>query len=155
MTEMKRKWPFPGASPAARSYHSAADRQCFVRASTNPSIVAASTLAVATMYSRRLSGFGIARKRVSRSRCAAAPAGVNPRRPAGELTTEETDRLRRAIRAALRDAIRDGGAHTGRLIPHRELGGACPRCGGALARDTIGGRTTYWCPREQDGLVSP
>jgi formamidopyrimidine-DNA glycosylase len=73
-------------------------------------------------------------------------ARLNPRRPAGELTTEETDRLRRAIRAALRDAIRDGGAHTGRLNPHRARGGVCPRCGTPLERATVGGRTTYWCP---------
>jgi formamidopyrimidine-DNA glycosylase len=73
-------------------------------------------------------------------------ARVNPRRPAGELTTDEADALRRAIRAALRDAIRNGGAHTGRLNPHRVRGGACPRCGTPLERATIGGRTTFWCP---------
>jgi formamidopyrimidine-DNA glycosylase len=73
-------------------------------------------------------------------------ARVSPRRPAGELSTEELDLLRRQVRGALRDAIRDGGAHTGRLIPHRAPGGACPRCGTALERATIGGRTTFWCP---------
>ncbi len=75
-----------------------------------------------------------------------ARAQLNPRQPAGELTVEETDHLRRAIRAALRDAIRDGGAHTGRLNPHRPPGGACPRCGTPLERATVGGRTTFWCP---------
>ena len=33
----------------------------------------------------------------------------------------------------------------------RERGGGCPRCGTPLARDTIGGRTTYWCPACQPG----
>ena len=73
-------------------------------------------------------------------------ARLNPRHPAGELTTEELDLLRRQVRAALREAIRNGGAHTGRLIPHRVPGGACPRCGTTLERATIGGRTTFWCP---------
>jgi formamidopyrimidine-DNA glycosylase len=56
---------------------------------------------------------------------------------------------REAFRAATRRAIRRGGVHTGELIPHRERDGHCPRCGTALRRDTVGGRTTYWCPREQ------
>jgi formamidopyrimidine-DNA glycosylase len=73
-------------------------------------------------------------------------ARLSPRRPAGELSIGELDHLRRAIRAALRSAIARGGAHTGRLIPHRVRGGTCPRCGTPLERATIGGRTTFWCP---------
>jgi formamidopyrimidine-DNA glycosylase len=78
-------------------------------------------------------------------------ARLSPRRAAGELSVEELDRLRRELRAATRDAIRNGGVHTGRFMPARERGGSCPRCGTALARDTVGGRTTYWCPRDQPG----
>ena len=73
----------------------------------------------------------------------------SPRRPTGSLSEAELDLLRRELRAAVRSAIRKGGAHTGDLIPHRERGGHCPRCGAELARATIGGRTTYWCPVEQ------
>jgi formamidopyrimidine-DNA glycosylase len=76
-------------------------------------------------------------------------ARLSPRRPTGSLSEEELDRLRREVRAAVRSAIRRGGAHTGDLNPHRERGGHCPRCGAELARATIGGRTTYWCPVEQ------
>src|SRR5918999_137450 len=68
-------------------------------------------------------------------------ARLSPRRPAGDLSTEELDGLRRAVRAATRDAIRDGGAHTGRIIPFRRPGERCPRCGTAMERATIGGRT--------------
>ena len=78
-------------------------------------------------------------------------ARLSPRREAGSLSVAELDRLRRALRAATRRAVRLGGVHTGELIPHRRRGGACPRCGAALARGTVGGRTTYWCPREQRG----
>jgi formamidopyrimidine-DNA glycosylase len=76
-------------------------------------------------------------------------AGIDPRRPSGELSIEELDRERRALRAATREAIRAGGVHTGRLIPERRPGGRCPRCGTALERTRVGGRTTWWCPRDQ------
>jgi formamidopyrimidine-DNA glycosylase len=76
-------------------------------------------------------------------------ARLNPRMPAGELSVEQLDALRRAIRAATRDAIRLGGVHTGRFMPARVRGGVCPRCRAPLERDTVGGRTTYWCPRCQ------
>ena len=74
--------------------------------------------------------------------------GPARRRP-GTLTEEQLDRLWRAIRAATRDAIRLGGVHTGKVIPHRVRGGSCPRCGAPMERATIGGRTTWWCSREQ------
>jgi formamidopyrimidine-DNA glycosylase len=73
-------------------------------------------------------------------------ARLSPRKPAGELSEEELDLLRRHVRAAVRSAIRLGGAHTGTLIAHRRPGGTCPRCRTALERATIGGRTTFWCP---------
>jgi formamidopyrimidine-DNA glycosylase len=76
-------------------------------------------------------------------------ARLSPLRPARELGTEELDRLRNAIRAATRSALRRGGVHTGEVIPHRRRDGVCPRCGAGMARATVGGRTTYWCPVEQ------
>jgi formamidopyrimidine-DNA glycosylase len=76
-------------------------------------------------------------------------ARLGPRRLPNGLTTDELDRLRRATRAAMRDAVRLGGAHTGHLIPHRLRGGRCPRCRTELERATIGGRTTFWCPECQ------
>jgi formamidopyrimidine-DNA glycosylase len=76
-------------------------------------------------------------------------ARVDPRRPAGGLEQDELDALRRAIRAALRDAHRLGGVHTGRVVPHRRHGASCPRCGAAMLRATVGGRTTWWCEAEQ------
>ena len=78
-------------------------------------------------------------------------AGLSPLRVAGELDVEELDRLRRELRAATRSAIRNGGVHTGSFIPARSRGGSCPRCGTALSRAVVGGRTTYWCPVCQPG----
>jgi formamidopyrimidine-DNA glycosylase len=76
-------------------------------------------------------------------------ARLSPRRPASDLSVDELDALRRTIRAAVRDAIRNGGVHTGKFMPSRVKGGHCPRCGTPLERDRIGGRTTYWCPKDQ------
>lgn len=73
-------------------------------------------------------------------------ARLSPLRPAGDLSTEELDLLRREIRLTTRRAIRLGGVHTGEFIPHRRRDGHCPRCGTPLARAAVGGRTTYWCP---------
>jgi formamidopyrimidine-DNA glycosylase len=73
-------------------------------------------------------------------------ARIAPNRRVSELSVEDLDRLRRAVRAAVRSAIRKGGAHTGAFVKARGREGACPRCGHALSRATIGGRTTFWCP---------
>ncbi|MBV9940610.1 MAG: hypothetical protein JO262_00670, partial [Solirubrobacterales bacterium] len=73
-------------------------------------------------------------------------ARVSPKRLTGDLSMSDLDRLRREVRAAVRSAIRKGGAHTGRFIAARGRDGRCPRDGHRLDRDRIGGRTTYWCP---------
>ncbi|MEW1956618.1 DNA-formamidopyrimidine glycosylase family protein [Kineococcus sp. NPDC059986] len=76
-------------------------------------------------------------------------AHLDPRRPAGDLRTEELDELRRQLRAGIRHAVKHGGVHTGEVIPHRTSGGHCPRCGASMVRATVGGRTTWWCSKEQ------
>jgi formamidopyrimidine-DNA glycosylase len=76
-------------------------------------------------------------------------ARLSPLAEAGSLGDEELDRLRREIRAAIRDAVRLGGVHTGRLMEARQARADCPRCGTPLTAGQVGGRTTVWCPREQ------
>jgi formamidopyrimidine-DNA glycosylase len=73
-------------------------------------------------------------------------AKLAPAAPAGSLGPARLDQLYDALRGAIADAIRRGGAHTGDLIRHRTEGGACPRCETPLARGRYGGRTTFWCP---------
>ena len=76
-------------------------------------------------------------------------ARISPRRPSNELSADELAHLRRTLRAATRRARQKGGVHTGTFIKHRKRDGHCPRCGAELARATVGGRTTFWCPVEQ------
>ena len=78
-------------------------------------------------------------------------ARLSPLHVTSELTTEELDRLRRVLRSAIRSAIAKGGVHTGRFVQarrgvDRREPGRCPRDGTPLKRETVGGRTTYWCP---------
>ena len=76
-------------------------------------------------------------------------ACLDPRRSAGDLDDAELDRLWRDMRTIIRMSIRRGHAGVSEVIPERRRGGRCPRCGTEMARGAIGGRTTYWCPREQ------
>nr|WP_166640261.1 DNA-formamidopyrimidine glycosylase family protein [Amycolatopsis sp. SID8362] len=78
-------------------------------------------------------------------------AGLNPARPVGELDDDELTELHKALRKSLRAAIKHGGVHTGELIGHRRPGDHCPRCGTELAHGTVGGRSTWWCPKDQAG----
>jgi formamidopyrimidine-DNA glycosylase len=76
-------------------------------------------------------------------------AAIAPSRPADELDAAQTAVLHRKLRAAIRRAIKRGGVHTGEIIGHRKAGDHCPRCGAPMRRATIGGRTTWFCSREQ------
>lgn len=76
-------------------------------------------------------------------------AGLDPARTAGSLSPGEVRRLHRHLRRTIDDLLLQGGAHTGRLQAHRVPGGRCPRDGTPLVRRTIGGRTSWSCPRHQ------
>jgi formamidopyrimidine-DNA glycosylase len=77
-------------------------------------------------------------------------AKVSPLTPVNRLRRADADRLYRALRSVLARATADGGgAHTGEVIAARRWGGTCPRCGSPMRHGTVGGRTTWWCSREQ------
>lgn len=76
-------------------------------------------------------------------------AGLAPARPAGSLSPAEARRLHRHLVGTLTDLTERGGSHTGDLMPERGPGGACPKDGTPLRRDTVGGRTSWWCPHHQ------
>jgi formamidopyrimidine-DNA glycosylase len=76
-------------------------------------------------------------------------ARIDPARDASEIDGAEYGPLHRAIRQTVRVLGERGGSHTGDLHPARARGSTCPRCGQPLLRRTVGGRTTYSCPRCQ------
>jgi len=76
-------------------------------------------------------------------------ARVSPAARTGRLRAQDADRLYRALGAALDSALAKGGVHTGDVIAARHPGGTCPRCGAEMRHGTVGGRSTWWCSREQ------
>lgn len=76
-------------------------------------------------------------------------AGIDPNRPASSLTPAEVRRLHARLVGTITELTQRGGSHTGDLHVARIRGATCPRDGAPLQRRTIGGRTTYSCPRHQ------
>jgi formamidopyrimidine-DNA glycosylase len=76
-------------------------------------------------------------------------ARIPPATPVNRLERKDIDRLYRALQAALKSAGAKGGVHTGDVIAARHPGGSCPRCGAEMVHGTVGGRSTWWCSREQ------
>ena len=78
-------------------------------------------------------------------------AKIPPAARTASLQRKDADRLYRALESALRSATAKGGVHTGDVIAARHPGGTCPRCGAEMKHGTVGGRSTWWCSREQAG----
>lgn len=91
-------------------------------------------------------------------------AGLRPTRAAGRLTRQDCDRLVHEIKEILKQAIDSGGStiRTYRgtdggpgqfqslLAVYERDGDRCVRCQkGVIRTKTIGGRSTYWCPKCQ------
>jgi formamidopyrimidine-DNA glycosylase len=76
-------------------------------------------------------------------------AGLDPARRGDDLSPAEHRRLHTHLRRTLTELGARGGSHTGDLQVARVRGGRCPRDGAELQRRTVGGRTTYSCPRHQ------
>jgi formamidopyrimidine-DNA glycosylase len=76
-------------------------------------------------------------------------ASLDPHRPAGSLSDQESKVLARVMRQVLNQLDKRGGSHMGELFEHRHPGACCPQEGEPLVKATIGGRTTWWCPQHQ------
>jgi len=81
-------------------------------------------------------------------------AKISPAARVDRLRRQDVDRLYRALQSALQSATAHGGVHTGEVIAARRPGGTCPRCGAEMRHGTVGGRSTWWCSREQATLVN-
>lgn len=76
-------------------------------------------------------------------------AALDPARAANSLSEADLRRLHRHLRTTVDDLIARGGSHTGTLMAERHRGGRCPKDGEELLRRTVGGRTTFSCPKHQ------
>jgi formamidopyrimidine-DNA glycosylase len=76
-------------------------------------------------------------------------ARVSPLARVGSLSSAQVNRLYRALKSVLESATAKGGAHTGEIFAARHPGGTCPRDGAPMVHGTVGGRSTWWCSREQ------
>jgi formamidopyrimidine-DNA glycosylase len=76
-------------------------------------------------------------------------AGIAPGRAAVSLGPDESAHLRTVMRKTLRVLTKRGGSHTGDLQDHRHPGAHCPADGHELRHGTVGGRSTWWCPKHQ------
>lgn len=78
---------------------------------------------------------------------------IHPRRAVDRLSDAEVKAMFTSIRRILREVIarkaRRAGYPPRYLIHHREEGDRCPRCGGAIERSVVFGRTTYFCGKHQ------
>lgn len=81
-------------------------------------------------------------------------AGIHPKTFTGQLDESSLKKLYSEMEDhVLPEAIK-AGARPDRLpssfiIPHRSKDGECPACGGKIVKETISGRSGYYCPRCQ------
>ncbi|GAA4449167.1 formamidopyrimidine-DNA glycosylase [Nibrella saemangeumensis] len=90
-------------------------------------------------------------------------ACIHPERPTASLSDDEMARLHDSVRLVLETAIRHEATYrdfpVGFLIHVRQWDDSpyddveahkfCPRCGTRIDKKEVGGRTTYFCPKEQ------
>ncbi|MGC8843316.1 MAG: DNA-formamidopyrimidine glycosylase [bacterium] len=88
-------------------------------------------------------------------------AGIHPERPAKSLTQKEIEAIYNATKKILQEALAAGGetfsnyvniyGEAGTYQPrvYRREGERCLRCGELIVSETIGGRSSYFCPNCQ------
>ena len=93
-------------------------------------------------------------------------ARLHPLSPAGSMRPEHAEALREGIVESLEAGLANGGASIDdyrdlrgeqgtmqdEFLVHRREGEACRRCGAAIRRVVVGGRSTYFCPGCQKRL---
>ena len=87
-------------------------------------------------------------------------AGIRPHTPAGRLSLQRLEQLHGALVEVLelsigaggtsfsdfRDLTGTNGNYGGQAWVYRRGGQPCRRCGSDLRRETLGGRSSHWCP---------
>lgn len=76
-------------------------------------------------------------------------AGIAPERPANEVPADAIRRLAAELAVIPDELYERGGSNRGDHFPERHADGHCPRDGARMRHDTVGGRSTWWCPSHQ------
>lgn len=80
-------------------------------------------------------------------------AGVHPEAKCNQLDEARLKKLYRSIGKVVKTAVAKQADPDkfprSYLLPHREPGGRCPRCGTEIQNIKAGGRTAYFCPKCQ------
>lgn len=90
-------------------------------------------------------------------------AGISPLRRLDELSPAQIERIFSSLREVLSEAISRGGSSVSDYVDlrgekgafqerhrvYRREGEPCPRCGCAIRREKVSGRSSYFCPRCQ------
>lgn len=80
-------------------------------------------------------------------------SGIHPRARVETLSSKRLARLfqilGKVLNAVIEAQSRNGPYPRRFLLPRRDRGQRCPQCGGAIRRETVGGRTTYFCSKHQ------
>ena len=83
-------------------------------------------------------------------------ARIHPLTPTETLSETQRDELFTRMRSVVRRSVEryDYIEENRRWLSHvrGRPGARCPRCGEELARTVVGGRTTYYCPRDQPAV---
>lgn len=88
-------------------------------------------------------------------------SGISPLRPAGRIKDQEREKLAKAVKKVLKQAIanigctiRDYKSSAGaggeyRPLAYGRKGEKCHRCGGTIIKVTVGNRSSFYCPECQ------
>ena len=76
-------------------------------------------------------------------------AGVAPQRPANEVRKNDVRQIGVVLAPMLDELYQRGGSTFGDHFSERNETGCCPLDGTEMAHDTVGGRSTWWCPNHQ------
>lgn len=76
-------------------------------------------------------------------------AGISPLTAVDELSDHQLRDLAQQIRDTVAVLSALGGSNCGASFEFRNQGARCPRCGGRMRRDRVGGRSAWWCSTHQ------
>jgi formamidopyrimidine-DNA glycosylase len=82
-------------------------------------------------------------------------SGINPSTPVNKLKEEELQEIYKNMNSVLETVIKAQGKEElpqDFLRDHRKAGAECPRCAGEIIKETVGGRSAYFCRKHQEKI---